>query len=392
MTKQEMSLARVTRRDLIRLGVAGGSAAAKPPGRGRMVSPTRTLLAKTAGCVLVATLAAIASTLGAGDGPAAASRPSGQLLTGRFQWRISQPLIAPVQRKGELDYSVKDPSSVFHEGKWHLFVTVRGREKSHRVDYLSFDDFSGADTAKRHTLSASDGYFCAPQVFYFAPQKKWYMICQAANDTWQPKYQAAYATTTTLADPKSWSKLRPLGAKPGGGKTGLDFWVICDAKHAYLFFTTLNGQMWREQTPLANFPAGWSEAKLALRGDIFEASHTYRLKGMDRYLTLVEAQGGRGWRYYKAYLADRLDGPWQSLAATKDRCFASMANTAPAGQRWTDCISHGELLRAGTDQTLEVDPKNLRLLFQGVLNRDRAGKPYGKIPWRLGLLDLADGA
>jgi hypothetical protein len=55
-----------------------------------------------------------------------------------------------------------------------------------------------------------------------------------------------------------------------------------------------------------------------LRDDIFGASHTYRLRGIDRYLTVVEAQAG-GRRYYKAYLADRLDGAWTPLAATSDR-------------------------------------------------------------------------
>ena len=145
--------------------------------------------------------------------------------------------------------------------------------------------------------------------------------------------------------------------------------------------------MWREETRLEDFPGGWSEAKLAIQGDIFEASHTYKLKGLDKYLTLVEAQGGRGWRYYKAYLADRLDGEWKPLAATKEQTFASMANTRPAGKRWTESISHGELLRAGVDQHLEVDPANLRFLFQGVNDEARAGKPYGQIPWRLGILE-----
>jgi hypothetical protein len=55
--------------------------------------------------------------------------------------------------------------------------------------------------------------------------------------------------------------------------------------------------------------------------------------------------------------------------------------------RWIDSISHGELLRAGVDERLEVDGRNLRFLFQGVTDRDRAGKPYGAIPWSLGLLE-----
>jgi hypothetical protein len=172
------------------------------------------------------------------------------------------------------------------------------------------------------------------------------------------------------------------------GKSGLDFWIICDDVKAHLFFTTLDGRMWREETPLGDFPVGWSEPTLAIRGDIFEASHTYRLKGLGKYLTLVEAQGGYGWRYYKAYLADELDGRWTSLAATKDNAFASMSNVRPVGERWTDCISHGELLRAGYDHRLEVDAASLRFLFQGVRDKDRTGRPYGQIPWRLGILEL----
>ena len=39
--------------------------------------------------------------------------------------------------------------------------------------------------------------------------------------------------------------------------------------------------------------SSWSanNTKLALRADIFEASHTYCLKGLGKYLTIVEAQG-----------------------------------------------------------------------------------------------------
>lgn len=51
--------------------------------------------------------------------------------------------------------------------------------------------------------------------------------------------------------------------------------------------------------------------------DLFEASYTYRLQGTGRYLTVVEAQAGSR-RYYKAYLADRLDGTWTPLAGTWD--------------------------------------------------------------------------
>jgi len=222
------------------------------------------------------------------------------LLAGRFRWKISEPLVAPAERPDDPCYSMKDPTVVFHQGRWHLFCTIRSQKRSHQIEYLSFADWKDANAAPRHLLKMHDGFFCAPQVFYFAPHKKWYLICQASDKSWKPEYGAAYSTTTDIADPASWSKLKPLGAKPTGGKAGLDFWIICDAQKAHFFFTTLDGRMWREETRLEDFPGGWSEAKLAIQGDIFEASHTYKLKGLDKYLTLVEAQGGRGWRYYKA--------------------------------------------------------------------------------------------
>jgi len=325
-------------------------------------------------------------------GSTGAERVVDDFLAGRFRWRASQPLIAPAERPEDTCISVKDPSVVFFDGRWHLFCTIRSRKRTHQIEYLTFADWEHAGEAARRILKCHAGYFCAPQVFYFAPQRKWYLICQASDDSWSPKYQAAYSTTENIAGPDSWSALAPLGARPADGKAGLDFWVICDETKAHLFFTTLDGRMWREETTLDGFPKGWSEPTLAIQGDIFEAGHTYALKGLEKYLTLVEAQGGDGWRYYKAYTAGRLDGEWTPLAADRDKCFAGMANTEPVGPRWTDCISHGELLRAGFDQRLEVDPADLRFLFQGVSDRDRAGKAYGEIPWRLGLLAPAGGA
>jgi hypothetical protein len=345
--------------------------------------------------------------------PVSAGQAGDGLRTGRFQWQVSPPLVAPVERLEDPCRSVKDPSVVFYQGKWHLFCTIRSQKRTHQIEYLSFADWKEANAAPRHVLQMHPGFFCAPQVFYFTPHQKWYLICQASDEAWEPQYGAAYATTTDLADPTSWSKLTPLGARPADGKSGLDFWIICDEAKAHLFFTTLDGRMWREETRLEDFPKGWSEPVLAIQGDIFEASHTYRLREPlpdppppsppdpvgseggqgreEKYLTLVEAQGGHGWRYYKAYLANRLDGEWTPLADTKDQSFASMANTRPIGLRWTDCISHGELIRAGYDQNLEVDPAHLRFLFQGVTDEDRNGKPYGEIPWRLGILEPALG-
>jgi hypothetical protein len=125
---------------------------------------------------------------------------------------------------------------------------------------------------------------------------------------------------------------------------------------------------------------------VALQADVFEASHTYTLQGLDLYLTVIEAQHPQGGRYYKAYVADRLDGEWQPLADQEANSFADRTNVSFPGEPWSDSISHGELLRAGIDQRVEIDPARLQFLFQGVTQQQRAGKVYGQFPWRLGLL------
>lgn len=323
-------------------------------------------------------------SLGRAQGETAVTR----LLAGQFRWTLGPAVLAPLQRPGDFFYSIKDPSVVRFDGRWHLFSTIRGTERSHQVEYLTFESWKETGSARRHLLAMHRGYFCAPQVFYFRPQKKWYLICQASDESWEPKYGAAYATTADIADPNSWSPLRTLGHRQADGKSGLDFWVICERTKAHLFFTTLDGRMWREETRLADFPTGWSEPALAIQGDVFEASHTYRLKGLDRYLTVIEAQAG-GRRYYKAHLADRLDGRWEPLAAKLARPFAAPANVRFTAGKWTDSFSHGELIRAGHDERLEVNPANLRFVFQGVTDEQKRGKPYGRIPWRLGLLEAA---
>ena len=317
------------------------------------------------------------------------NQPVENLLAGRFRWSISPPLVRPVQRGDETTYSVKDPTIVRYKGRWHLFCTIRGKKRSHQIEYISFDNWNNTDSAERHVLKLSDGYFCAPQVFYFTPHRKWYMVCQIIDKSRKPALQPAYSTTKDIDSQNSWTKPALLFAEqPDNVRMWIDFWVICDDNKAHLFFTSLDGKMWRSETSLTDFPAGWTRPAVVLRADIFEASHTYRLKGMDKFMTVVEAQVG-GRRYYKAYLADTLDGQWTPLAATREKPFASRANTSHASSHWTDSFSHGELIRDGCDQSLTVDPANISLLFQGVTDQERKGKKYGEIPWQLGLLKPA---
>jgi len=117
----------------------------------------------------------------------------------------------------------------------------------------------------------------------------------------KPQLQrVAYSTTSDIADPHSWTAARPIldgGESDPRREGGLDYWIICDDQRAYLFLTSLNGKMWRLWTRLEDFPRGFDHCELALEAKIFEASHTYRLKDQDQYLTIIEENGRR---YYKA--------------------------------------------------------------------------------------------
>jgi hypothetical protein len=309
------------------------------------------------------------------------------LSSGEFRWTVGAPLVSAATRTDDPCYSVKDPSIVYFQGRWHLFCTIRSVKRTHQIEYLSFDDWKNANQAPRHILTITNNYFCAPQVFYFKPHRKWYMIYQASEQTRKPSLQPAFSTSTNIAEPSSWT--RPVflyKEHPENVKAWIDFWVICDETRAHLFFTSNNGLMWRAETPLSDFPYGWTRPAVVLRDDIFEASHTYHLKGQNKFLTLVEAQAGAR-RYYKAYVSERLDGEWKPLAASKQGPFASPINVRETAPHWTDSFSHGELLRSGYDEHMEIDPTRLRFLFQGVTDQAQSGKTYGQIPWQLGLLE-----
>jgi len=309
-------------------------------------------------------------------------------------WITTGPLVHPTADERHPIVAVKDPSVVFHEGRWHIFATTAG-SKGWGMAHFSFSDWNKAKEAKPFYLDENPnlaGYNCAPQVFYFRPQKKWYMIFQSQ----QPRF----STTNNIGEPMSWSAPQNFfeGTPKSVVEGWLDYWIICDATHAYLFFSDDHGRYYRSRTRIEDFPRGFEDPVVVMHeatNDLFEGSCVYRVKDTNQFLCLVECIGKQGTRYYRAFVTDRLDGEWKPLAGADSEAtpFAGEANvrTSDGSPLWAEGISHGELLREGSDETLTVDPKNLRFLYQG-LPRGAKEPDYLLLPYRLALLKATPAA
>ena len=344
-------------------------------------------------CLLAA---GAALALGAADRDPAASAPAAPALTPPLRWVSTGPLVSPVSDPTHALVSVKDPTVVFDRGRWHIYATTAGTRGRWSMVYLSFADWSGAAAAKPYYLDANPnlrGYHCAPQVFYFRPQRKWYLVYQSQQPT--------YSTAEAVDRPETWSAPADFfpASPPGTPALWLDYWVICDDENAYLFSSGDDGRWYRCQTRLGDFPRGFSAPVVVLedpnRFALFEASCVYRLKGSHQYLAIIEAIGPTGRRYYRGFLASRLDGAWTPLAGADswEHPFAGIANVTfePGTRPWTEDISHGEILRDGCDETMTIDPRHLRLLYQGEdpAKAYRDPRPeYNLLPWQLALLRL----
>ncbi|KAB8233925.1 putative alpha-L-arabinofuranosidase [Aspergillus alliaceus] len=135
--------------------------------------------------------------------------------------------------------------------------------------------------------------------------------------------------------------------------------------------------LYHSQTPLSNFPNGMTNTVIALsdpnKNRFFEASTVY-CAGKGRHLLIVALDGGRS-----------------SLADTKANPFARSNNVVfNNGNAWTKSISHGEMVRSQTDQTMSIGPCSLRYLYQGL--DPLASRDCNSLPWRLSLLTKTNSA
>jgi hypothetical protein len=294
-------------------------------------------------------------------------------LTAPLKWTSTGPLISP---KNSGWASIKDPSVVKYNGTYHVYATYF--DTAYKSMHTSFTDWNSAQQAPHISMNGTRvGNTVAPQVFYFKPQNKWYVITQ---------WPGSYATTDDIANPNWSTKQKLLQGEPSNA---LDFWVICNDTYCYLYFSRDDGVLYVSKTTLGNFPnfSGYSIAMEDHRGNgssyLFEASNVYKLDGQNKYLLMVEAYMS-GPRLFRSWTSTSLDGPWAPLADTETNPFAGNNVEWPTG-KWANGISHGEMIRSGYDERMTIDPCNLEFLYQGESGQ---GSTYDTIPYKLGLLRL----
>lgn len=342
-----------------------------------------------------AALTALGGTPTAASGSTTAQRmavrsaKSAAALPSSFTWNSSGALISPKPDATHNIAGIKDPTVVYYNGRYHVFAST-ANASGYNLVYLNFSDWSQAGSATHHYLDRTaigSGYRAAPQVFYYAPQRLWYLVYQTGN--------ASYSTNPDISNPNGWSAPRNFYASMPdiirqniGNGYWVDMWVICDSANCYLFSSDDNGHLYRSQTTVGQFPNGFTNTVIAAQDSnryaLFEASNVYKVQDANQYLLLVEAIGSDGRRYFRSWTTSSLAGSWTPLAATESNPFARASNvTFPAGA-WTKDISHGEMIRAGYDQTLTIPACRLQYLYQG--KDPNASGDYNSLPWRLGLL------
>lgn len=286
-------------------------------------------------------------------------------------WYVDERVIFHGQANPYDYYGAKDPTIVYYGGKYHVFYTGANQSGGWQMLYTSASTISGLKTAPRTYMSKiSESYFCAPQVFYYQPKGLWYLVYQDGT------YGAAYATTTNIADPNSWSGPKSFGIS---GNMGWDYYIVCDDNYAYMYNTPSDGskKLYVRRTSLANFPTGWSAPSVAISNS-FEGAHVYKSLADGKYYLVIEDMTDG--RYYELWTSSGAGGPWTQVAEK----WAWRGNLSYNADMWTTNVSHGEIIRSGYNQKLEINDINrVDFLIQGTTN---LSGDYQKINWDLGII------
>lgn len=333
------------------------------------------------------------------------------------KWITSVPLFEARPGNGFDNVAVKDPSIVEYNGKYHLFYTAKSADTiKGKVNYKIGTGYTSAtsldelNTSERVFIdSIVGGNVVAPQIFYFEPHKKWYLIAHTWINGDHSDLEPIYMTNDNIENVNAWSEIQIINTHKSEKQFWIDFWVIAEGDDIYMFYTDQKGSLLYMKSPISEFPNGFSkpESKIAftqtgtkdaLKWKMFEAAHVFYAKKEKKFIALCEGAyqhpvhkhdvDARS-RFIFAMVADSIEGAWTRLENDKNTFFANAKDiyNKDGSKSVNSLVSHPELIRSGYNQKLEIESLDVQMLYQSF---DATNIPdtynYNELPWKLSLM------
>ncbi|QQS05518.1 MAG: alpha-L-arabinofuranosidase [Fibrobacterota bacterium] len=304
-----------------------------------------------------------------------ASNPTTCELGTTFKWKDwGKPIAEP--KNGWL--AIKDFTMVRYNNQYIVYMTYTPPGGGFKGAYMTpFSTFADAAAATQAVMP-NNLPGVAPELIYFTPKNTWVYTTQ-----WCATGSFCYTTGSDPTKPTSFAaQTKPLLTENITPNAPIDQVVICDDTNCFLFYADDKGNIYRGSMAKGSFPANFTGTKKILSetdpAKLFEAVEVYKIKGQKKYLMIVEC----GYpRYFRAFTATDLGGTWTPIANTINAAtpFAGPKNVTGG---WSNDISHGEIVRTGSDEYREIDPCNMQMIYQGLTT----GGDYNSLPYKMGHL------
>jgi hypothetical protein len=317
-----------------------------------------------------------------GPTPTRTPTPGGTCaLPSTFRWTSTGSLANP--KSGWA--SLKDFTNVVYNGQHLVYATTHDTGSTWgSMNFNLFTNWSDMASATQNGMSSGT---VAPTLFYFAPKNIWILAYQ-----WGPT-AFSYKTSTNPTNANGWSGANTLfsGTIAGSSTGPIDQTEIGDSQNMYLFFAGDNGKIYRASMPIGNFPGSFGTASNRRHERQYQqpvrGSGSLHGQGAPRQVP-DDRRGPRRQRQILP-LVHRDQPGWFVDTAGRNRRHALRRQEQRhlLQRRWTNDISHGDLVRTNPDQTMTINAcAGLQFLYQG--RSPSSGGDYGLLPYRPGLLTL----